>query len=116
MRIAISLTRLSSEVLKRIYSPTFSRRSDNSGLRSQALNGPLILFLGPDMMASATARWAGDILSSGISAMRSPVSASAEPANNRQIADARRIVFMEASLNFARSQSRAVKRKLLHSG
>src|ERR1700716_2154514 len=95
MMIAISLTRLSSEVLKRMYSPTFCRRSASTGLRSQALNGPLMPFLGPDMMASATVRWADDILSSGISAMRSPVRATAEPANSRQMADARRIVFMD---------------------
>jgi hypothetical protein len=68
------------------------------------------------MMASATARWADDILSSGISAIRSPVSATAEPANSTQIADTRRIVFMESSLNFARSECRTIKRKLLHSG
>src|SRR5882724_782080 len=39
--------------------------------------------------------------------MRSPVSATAEPANSRQIAVARRIVFMESSLRFARSKRRA---------
>src|ERR1700712_2167927 len=94
MMIAISLRRLSSEVLNRMYSPTFCRRSASSGLRSQALNGPPIPFRGPDMMASATVRWAVDILSSEISAMRSPVKAAAEPANSRQMADARRIAFM----------------------
>jgi hypothetical protein len=46
------------------------------------------------MMASATVRWAGVILSSGISAKRSPVSASAEPANSIEIAEPRSIVFM----------------------
>src|ERR1700730_12600796 len=94
MMIAISLRRLSSEVLKRTYSPTFCRRSASSGLRSQALNGPLILPRGPDMIASATVRWAGVILSSGISAKRSPFSASAEPARSRETADIRSMVFM----------------------
>src|SRR5450432_2259546 len=105
MMIAISLTRLSSEVLNRTYSPTFCRRSANSGLRNQALKGPLIPFLGPAMMASAMVRWAGDILSSGISAMRSPLSATAEPASNTQMADARKIVFMEFSPIYARSNA-----------
>ena len=40
MMIAISLRRLSSEVLKRTYSPTFCRRSASSGLRSQTRKGP----------------------------------------------------------------------------
>jgi hypothetical protein len=53
------------------------------------------------MMASATPRWAGDILSSGIVAMRSPVSATAEPANSIQTTEARSIVFMEFSQNLA---------------
>src|SRR5947199_58802 len=61
MMIAISLTRLSSEVLKRRYSPTFCRRSASSGLRSQALNGPRRPPRGPDMMSSATLRCAEDI-------------------------------------------------------
>jgi hypothetical protein len=49
------------------------------------------------MMDSATLRWAADILSSGISAMRSPVRARAEPANSVQTAETRRIAFMEFS-------------------
>src|ERR1700754_2750137 len=98
MMIAISLSRLSSEELKRTYSPTFCRRSASSGLRSQALNGPLMPLRGPDMMASATVCCCGVILSSGISGNRSPVRARAEPANTRQTAVARRMVFMALSL------------------
>ena len=51
-----------------------------------------------DMMASATARCCGVILSSGISGKRSPVRAKAEPANRRQTAVARSTVFMALSL------------------
>src|ERR1700704_4668612 len=94
MMIAISLTRLSSEVLNLRYSPTFCRRSASSGLRSQALNGPRRPPLGPDMMSSATLRCAGDILSSGIGAMRSAVTAAADAADTTQTRDARRIDFM----------------------
>jgi hypothetical protein len=44
-------------------------------------------------------------LSSGMVAMRSPVNAAAEPANSTQTIEARRIVFMEFSLIFARSNA-----------
>src|SRR5882724_4750330 len=108
MRIAISLTRLSSEVLNLTYSPTFCRRSASSGLRSHALKGPLNAFLGPHMMASATLRWAAEILSRGISAMRSPVNAKAEPANSIQTAEMRRMVFMEPPLKVRPIKRRAV--------
>ena len=105
MMIAISLTRLSSEVLNRRYSPTFCSRSASSGLRSQALNGPRRPPLGPLMISSATLRCAGDILSSGIGAMRSAVTAAAEPANKTQSSEPRRIEFMVFSLVSARSNA-----------
>ena len=40
IRMAISLRRAGSTLLKRAYSPTFCTRSASSGLRSSALNGP----------------------------------------------------------------------------
>ena len=90
--------RLSSEVLKRTYSPTFCSRSASTGLRSQVLNGPLIRPLGPFMMASAMVRCAGVIFSSVISGMRSPVRANAEPANKTLMVARRKMAFMERSL------------------
>src|SRR3954469_17494595 len=105
IRIAISLMRLSSEVLKRIYSPTFCSRSASSGLRSHALNGPRRPPRGPDMMSSATLRCAGDILSSAIGAKRSAVSASAEPASASVMRDARRMDFIVFLPELARSSA-----------
>ena len=95
--------RLSSEVLKRIYSPTFCSRSASSGLRSHALNGPRRPPRGPAMMSSATLRCAGDILSSGIGAMRSPFTASADPANTSVMSEARSMDFIVALPELARS-------------
>src|ERR1700748_3585871 len=115
MMIAISLSRLSSEELKRTYSPTFCRRSASSGLRSQALNGPLIPLRGPAMMASAIVRGGGVILSSGISGKRSPVKAQAEPANSRQTAVARTKIFMALSLIVPGSRA-GLRAELLHYG